>query len=42
MAYRITKPDRSVEGVVAVPVSKSEAGRIAIINALRGVAQNND
>lgn len=42
MAYRISKPDRSVEGVVAVPVSKSEAGRIAIINALRGVAQNNN
>lgn len=42
MAFRITKHDKCVEGVVAIPVSKSEAGRIALINALRGVVQNND
>ena len=42
MAFRITKHDKCVEGVVAIPVSKSEAGRISLINALRGVSQNND
>ena len=42
MAYRISKTDRSVVGEIVVPVSKSEAGRVAIINALRGIKQNSD